>query len=131
MTELTPEKRAELRKLAESYRDAVRAASQPASAFPDLAAIEAACRRRHDVAQMYQLSSTPAVVLSLLDALDAKEAALTEPKRALRKFVPSTRDDRYCRNCEGLRQDHYSGPFAEPDTVYCSKYFVPQKENQR
>lgn len=125
MTELPPEKRAELRKLAEACPFIERENTCKAC---DAWLFNCCCPARW---QLEKALRDPELVLSLLGALDAKEAALTELKRALRKFVPSARDDRYCRNCEELRQDHYSGPFAEPDTVYCSKYCVPQKENQR
>lgn len=110
MTDLTTEKRAELRRLAA----AVDRANQSGSGDDWRGAI-----------RLMQSQLSTATVLSLLDALDAGEAAMAELKSKLRKFVPSARDDRYCRNCEEPHHEHYSGPFAEPGTAYCSKYFVP------
>lgn len=51
---------------------------------------------------------------------------LTKLKAALRKFTPSKRDPLRCLICEEPRHEHYSGPFAEPGVLYCSKYYVPR-----
>lgn len=118
MAEPTKEERANLRRLAELVRGA-REAHGVHRSIISLNALEDRRRALHGAID-------DATVLSLLDALDAAQAAMAELKSKLRKFVPSARDHRYCRNCEEPRHEHYSGPFAEPDTLYCSKYFVPR-----
>lgn len=125
--DLTLEKRAELRRLA------MAAATSSGDALPDwwYAARDLTnppkCFEidRPDAELMGALS--PAVTLSLLDALDSRDAELVKLKSTLTKFTPSKRDPNRCLLCEELRVNHYSGPFAEPNTAYCHKYDVPRK----
>jgi len=137
MAEPTEEERAELRKLA------VAATPGPWSQGPGSESrsfVYNTTGMRRQVARTLKLgdnhdarfiaAANPAVVLSLLDALDSRDRALAEIKAALRRFVPSKLDSTRCRNCEEPRHEHYSGPFAEPDTLYCSKYFVPMRPTE-
>jgi len=64
---------------------------------------------------------------TLIAEVRAIRAELENWKAMMRRFVPSNREPNRCRNCERLYMDHYGGPFAEPDTAYCSRYAVPTK----
>jgi len=71
-------------------------------------------------------ATPPADLTAEVERLRARVAELEKLKAALRKFTPSKRDPLRCLICEEPRHEHYSGPFAEPNALYCSKYYVPR-----